>query len=250
MFWIKGIALFAAMSPYHRYQMLFDAVLFDLDYTLFDSEASESEALVKSLEENGIPHSQSTIEDYKAINMSLWKMLEREEIGLDFLRVNRFEQLLNKLGQSKDPQKLADAYTMNLGTCGSFYPGVRDLLEILSENILLGLVTNGVSKTQRLRLEIHDFAKYFDAIVVSGEFGLPKPNPVIFNEALRLLGITSSNNVLMVGDSLSSDMEGARNSGLTSCWLNQTADIDKTTVDVDYHIQSLDQLFDILGISA
>ena len=86
--------------------MLFDAVLFDLDYTLFDSEASESEALIKSLEESGIPHSQSTLADYKAINTSLWKMLEREKIDLDFLRVNRFEQLLNKLGQVVRPSRL------------------------------------------------------------------------------------------------------------------------------------------------
>ena len=237
------------MSPYYLYQMFFDAVLFDLDYTLFDSEASEHEALMKSLEEHGISPSQRTIEDYKAINMSLWKMLEREEIDLDFLRVNRFEQLLEKLDRGNDPQKIADDYTLNLGRSGSFYPGVRDLLEMLSGNILLGIVTNGVSKTQRLRLEIHGYAKYFDAIVVSGEFGSPKPNTSIFNEALRLLGIPASKRVLMVGDSLSSDMEGARNSGLTSCWINQASDVDEAKVGVDYHIQSLDELFEILGIS-
>ena len=227
--------------------MLFDAVLFDLDYTLFDSEVSEREALVRSLEENGISPAQSTIAEYRAINMSLWKMLEREEIGLDFLRVNRFEQLLKKLDCTKDPRKLADAYTLNLGHCGSFYPGVRDLLQMLSGNALLGIVTNGVSDTQRLRLEIHGYAQYFDAIVVSGEFGVPKPNPLIFNEALKILGVAASKRVLMVGDSLTSDMEGAKNSGLSSCWINEASDLDKVAIDVDYHIQSLDQLLEILA---
>ena len=227
--------------------MLFDAVLFDLDYTLFDSEVSEREALVRSLEENGISPAQSTIAEYRAINMSLWKMLEREEIGLDFLRVNRFEQLLKKLDCTKDPRKLADAYTLNLGRCGSFYPGVRDLLQMLSGNVLLGIVTNGVSDTQRLRLEIHGYAQYFDAIVVSGEFGVPKPNPLIFNEALKILGVAASKRVLMVGDSLTSDMEGAKNSGLSSCGINEASDLDKVAIDVDYHIQSLDQLLEILA---
>ena len=227
--------------------MLFDAVLFDLDYTLFDSEVSEREALVRSLEEIGISPAQSTIAEYRAINMSLWKMLEREEIGLDFLRVNRFEQLLKKLDCTRDPRNLADAYTLNLGRCGSFYPGVRDLLQRLSGNVLLGIVTNGVSDTQRLRLEIHGYAQYFDAIVVSGEFGVPKPNPLIFNEALKILGVAASKRVLMVGDSLTSDMEGAKNSGLSSCWINQDSDLDKVAIDVDYHIQSLDQLHEILA---
>ena len=89
--------------------------------------------------------------------------------------------------------------------------------------------------------------KYFDAIVVSGEFGCRNLILLIFNEALKILGITSSKNVLMVGDSLSSDMEGARNSGLSSCWINQASDLDKVAIDVDYHIQSLDQLLEILA---
>ena len=238
------------MYTYYAYQMIFNAVLFDLDYTLFDSETSERDALNLTLFENGITPTETTIQEYKAINLALWKMLEKEKIDLEYLRVNRFEQLLDKMDERKDAQTLADTYTTNLGRCGGFYSGVKDLLEILNGKILLGIVTNGVSKTQRLRLEIHDFEKYFDAIVVSGEFGSPKPNPAIFNEALRLLGITSSKNVVMVGDSLSSDMEGARNSGLTSCWINQATDVDLSKVAVDYHIQSLDQLFEILGIPA
>ena len=75
--------------------MAIDAVLFDLDYTLFDSEASEREALNMTLLDNGVSPTVEAITLYKAINKSLWEMLEREAIDLEYLRVNRFEQLLD-----------------------------------------------------------------------------------------------------------------------------------------------------------
>tara|TARA_B100000131_G_scaffold244574_1_gene237290 strand:- start:556 stop:1248 length:693 start_codon:yes stop_codon:yes gene_type:complete len=228
--------------------MSFNAVLFDLDYTLFDSATSEREALSKSLIENRILPTEIIIEQYKAINGALWKMLEREEIDLEYLRVNRFEQLLQILNEKRDPHELAESYSINLGTCGMFYPEVRPLLERLQHQTKLAIVTNGVSKTQRLRLEIHDYTRYFDAIVISGEFGIPKPNPAIFNQALNLLGLSKDENVMMVGDSLTSDMEGARLSGLVSCWFNPESDRDNNNVEVDYTIQSLSDLVEILNI--
>ena len=99
-----------------------------------------------------------------------------------------------------------------------------------------------------MRLEIHDYERYFNAVVVSGEFGIPKPNPAIFNEALDLLGLSKGDNVIMVGDSLSSDMHGARSSGLISCWLNPEKDSDSTYVNDDYNIQSLNEVVEILNI--
>ncbi|MBN40151.1 MAG: noncanonical pyrimidine nucleotidase, YjjG family [Acidimicrobiaceae bacterium] len=230
--------------------MAIDAVLFDLDYTLFDSEASEREALNMTLLDNGVPPTDKAITLYKAFNKSLWEMLEKEAIDLEYLRVNRFEQLLEALDESKDPKALADTYTTNLGKCGRFYPEVKPLLERLQGKVKLAIVTNGVSETQRLRLEIHDYERYFDAIVVSGEFGIPKPNPAIFNEALNLLGLSEDRNVMMVGDSLSSDMEGARISGLISCWFNPESDRNTADVGVDYTIQSLIELVEILNIGS
>ena len=100
--------------------MSIDAVFFDLDYTLFDSEASEREALNMTLLDNGVPPTDEAIALYKAINRSLWEMLEREAIDLEYLRVNRFEQLLEVLEETKNPKSLADSYTTNLGKCGRF----------------------------------------------------------------------------------------------------------------------------------
>ena len=146
--------------------MIIDAVLFDLDYTLFDSEASEREALNMTLHDYGVPPTDEVITLYKGINKRLWKMLEEEDIDLEYLRVNRFEQLLEVLEETKSAKDLADSYTTNLGKCGRFYPEAKPLLERLHGEVKLAIVTNGVSETQRSRLEIHDYERYFDAVVV------------------------------------------------------------------------------------
>ena len=92
--------------------MIIDAVLFDLDYTLFDSEASEREALNMTLHDYGVPPTDEVITLYKGINKRLWKMLEEEGIDLEYLRVNRFEQLLEVLEETKNPKSLADSLSL------------------------------------------------------------------------------------------------------------------------------------------
>ena len=226
--------------------MRFKAILFDLDYTLFDSETSEQEALAITLTTNGIDPIESTIDRYRAINRSLWKSLEREELTLARLRLKRFEELVNHLRIEADPTVLADMYTRNLGLCGEFYPQAKKILKSIGTRTKLGLVTNGVSETQRSRLNKHDFAKYFDAIVVSGEFGIAKPNPAIFLEMMRLLDLESGPSVLMVGDSLTSDIAGANLSGLSACWFNPAGNTAPNDMTIDYDIRSLDELNKIL----
>lgn len=226
--------------------MRFEAVLFDLDYTLFDSEASEQEALEKTFLASGIEPHEVILRMYRKINHALWKSLEREEITLSRLRVKRFEDLLAQSKLDADPLTLADDYTTNLGFCGHFYPQAKATLQQVGDKTKVGLITNGVSQTQRSRLALHDFEKYFDAIVVSGEFEIAKPNPAIFQEALRLLAIKPGGRVLMVGDSLSSDMAGANLSGLSSCWYNPNNAERPKNIRIDYIINSLDEVLEIL----
>ena len=222
--------------------MQFDAILFDLDHTLFDSASSELEALNKTFSSNGIELLKTTFDLYKSINIDLWKALENEEISLERLRVKRFEDLVSKLELRADPVKLADSYTTNLGLCGHFFPEAETILKDLRNRAKLGLISNGVSETQRTRLQVHDFSKYFDAIVISGELGVAKPNPAIFQEILNLLETNHKDHILMVGDSLSSDMAGAKLSGITACWFNPHRKELPAQSEVDYMVHSLNDL--------
>ncbi len=226
--------------------MSYEIALFDLDYTLFDSKRSEAEAIRQSLAECSIGEIPEMLPIYQSINKDLWEKLENKEISLEKLRVHRFELLLERFSIDLDAHILADAYSRNLGVFGGLLPGALELLQSLESRLILGLVTNGVSVTQRARLENFDIAKYFQTIVISGEFGNPKPSPAMFSEALRALGHTEKASVIMVGDSLSSDMRGAANFGIDSCWYNPLQARKPAGLPVTHVAASFNEIFQIL----
>ena len=94
--------------------MQFDAILFDLDHTLFDSASSELEALDKTFRSNGITPLQGIFDLYKSINIDLWTALENEQITLERLRVKRFEDLVSQLDLHADPHALAELVLLEL----------------------------------------------------------------------------------------------------------------------------------------
>ncbi|MDG2263272.1 MAG: YjjG family noncanonical pyrimidine nucleotidase [Actinomycetota bacterium] len=200
--------------------MGYSCVLFDLDHTLFDSDASERDAYSGAVGGAGVDDPSSIFERYVEINRGLWRQLEAGTIDLERLRVQRFEDLAEHAGIEYDAALVADHYSELLGSCGQLYEGSRPLLDQLRGQVQLGLVTNGVSSTQRARLARTGIADVFDAVVVSGEFGSAKPGRAIFEEVFRQLGEPTRAEVLMVGDSLSSDIAGAAAAGVDSCWFN------------------------------
>ena len=200
--------------------MKYEVALFDLDYTLFDSARSEREALELSFTRFNIEPTPNLLNDYRKINSQLWAEHEKNKISLETLRVKRFEKCLKSIGSNISALEIADSYSSDLGNCGGLLPGAQDLLNSLKGKIKLGLVTNGVGITQRKRIRIFELEQYFDSIVISGEFGSSKPNSPIFEESMRLMGHKSKRNVLMIGDSAASDMAGAQQFGIDSCWFN------------------------------
>ena len=199
---------------------IYTCVLLDLDHTLFDSDASERDAYAGAVGAAGVADPGSLFDLYVEINRGLWRRLEAGTIDLERLRVQRFEELADRAGVEYDAEMVADHYSELLGSCGQLYERSRPLLDALRGRVQLGLVTNGVSSTQRARLDRTGIADVFDAVVVSGEFGSAKPGRAIFEEAFRLLGEPQRAATLMVGDSLSSDIAGATNAGIDSCWFN------------------------------
>jgi HAD superfamily hydrolase (TIGR01509 family) len=107
-----------------------------------------------------------------------------------------------------------------LGTAGGLVEGARELLDDLHGDVRLGLITNGYSEVQRPRLTHFDLSHYFEAVVVSSEIGHAKPSAAFFDHAFTALGSPDPATVLVVGDSLSSDIAGGRNAGTVTCWFN------------------------------
>ncbi len=200
--------------------MSYEVALFDLDSTLFDSALSEELSLKASLEHYSVSFTDEVLSIYKVINTQLWRDFEQNAIELDQLRIKRFTRLCQELNFAIQPSDLADLYEHNLGKFGKLYTGAAELLIQTRKTARTGLITNGLESVQKARLEHFNLYQYFEVILISGECGLAKPDPAIFQSALDLLDHKRKGSVLMIGDSLSSDIAGANNFGIDSCWYN------------------------------
>lgn len=222
----------------------YTALLLDLDHTLLDSDASETLAFERALASAGIADPGRYLPAYGQINRALWARVERGEIIADQVRTVRFEQLIVTTGIDASPEALADAFASGLGAYGELYPGAREVLDALDaeSTVSLALVTNGLSDVQRARIERLGLGRYFDVIAISSELGTAKPAPAIFEIALAGLGAPAKRSALMVGDSLSSDIQGGRNAGIATCWYNPQRRPGGADGLVDHEIATLDTL--------
>jgi 2-haloacid dehalogenase len=220
----------------------YTTVLFDLDHTLLDSDASEALAFEETLRLAGVDDPHQYLPTYIEINRALWAAVERGETRPGQVRTARFEQFVVAVGLDLDPLVLADTYVDGLGAHGELYPGAREMLETIAGPATLALVTNGLSDVQRTRLRRLHIDSYFDAIVISAEVGVSKPAPEIFDITFAMLGMPDKSTVLMVGDSLTSDIQGGNDAGIATCWYNPRERAPGESDRFDYHIQSLRSL--------
>ncbi len=195
-------------------------VLFDFDHTLFDSDASELAAFNTTMLSFGVADPMQFFESYRGINATLWQSVEAGRMRPEEVGVTRFEQLATLAGIDADPLDMATTYIREMGNNGELYPGALELLDRLAGQATLAMVTNAIGTVQRPRIERLGLADYFAAVVISSEVGVSKPHPGIFEAAFAELGSPEPHSTLMVGDSLTSDIQGGVNAGLDTCWYN------------------------------
>ena len=200
--------------------MPYEVVIFDLDFTLFDSELSERQALSATFAKFNINVTDEILRIYRDFNSQLWMEFEKKKIELADLRTERFQRLCEEFDFDLNASGLADIYEKNLGNYGGLYDGAEELLKTAKNESKVALITNGLESVQKARLSNYELEKFFDAILISGECGLSKPDSLIFQQCLDLLGHKDRSSVIMIGDSLSSDIRGANNFGIDSCWFN------------------------------
>ena len=197
--------------------MRYPIVLLDLDHTLLDSAASETAAFAETVRSIDQQPSDELFHCYSTINRALWASVERGELAPDELKLLRFEQFAEAIGADGEPADMASTFTAGLGNNGDLYPGARAVLEQLNEVATLAMITNGLSEVQRRRIDRLDLAQYFDAVIISAEVKTAKPGTEIFDLAFSALGEPERTEALMVGDSLTSDIQGGVNAGINTC---------------------------------
>lgn len=221
--------------------MRYTTLLFDLDHTLFDFDASETAAFSAALYQAGVDVEDGYHERFVTINKALWVRVEAGEITPDDVRTVRFEQLFAEMGVEANARAIADDYTAGLGAYGELYPGARELLKEMAAQVTLALVSNGIGQVVRDKVARLDLDPYFDAIVVSGEIGIAKPHAGFFDVAFERLDHPDKETTLMIGDSLTSDIAGGINYGIDTCWYVPSPS-PTASVTATYRVHSLEEI--------
>lgn len=223
----------------------YDIFLMDADDTLFDYRAAEGNALNALFDDFRYPYSPQVHELYHQINDALWKEFERGNAEKKSLWTLRFDRLLAALGLAGDSCELNRVYLNHLGEQAVLLPGAEAVCAHLAGHVKLYITTNGIACVQRPRLERSGIQQYFSGLFISEEIGFPKPDPRYFSAVLHAIGNPDPARVLVVGDSLSSDIAGGIRSGLDTCWYNPSQTPCPPGVTPVYEISELKQLLSI-----
>lgn len=226
--------------------MKYDVLIFDLDDTLFDFGETEKHALDHSFRAFSFPNGLTEYRaSYKEISKGLWLDLEQGRISLTELKVERFKRLFLQHELSLCPEDFGQTYIENLGREVHMIDGVQDMLTNLS-NCRLVLLTNGFQDVQHARIALSPLNQTFEVIVTSEESGYQKPQAEIFEYVFEKLRISEKQNVLMIGDSLTSDIQGGNNFGIDTCWFNPYNKENLTSIKATYEISNYEELEQIV----
>lgn len=227
--------------------MRYEIIIFDADETLFDFKRSERDAFRNTMLEFDLEYDESRhLKIYHDINTAIWKEFEQGLINQEKLKTERFRRLSGKLNASFDEIAFAKAYMAHLSNASFLYTDSLELIESLYKAFRLSIITNGLAAVQDNRIRKSAIAKYFDDIVISEEVQVAKPDPRIFELALKNMKHRDKSKVLIVGDSLTSDIQGGINFGIDTCWYNPDKIVNGTDIKPTYEISSLMALKAIL----
>ena len=230
--------------------MKYDVLLFDLDDTLFDFGETEKHALDNSFRAFSLPNGLTEYRaSYKEISKGLWNDLEQGRISLSDLKVERFKRLFLQHQLLLSPEDFGQIYIENLGREVHMIEGVQEMLINLSSCRLV-ILTNGFQEVQHARIALSSLNHIFEAIFTSEESGFQKPQKEIFNYVFEKLGISNKRNVLMIGDSLTSDILGGNNFGIDTCWFNPHNIENVTNIKPTYEISNYEELQQIVNQTA
>ena len=200
----------------------YDVLLFDLDYTLLDFDADMLMAFEQLYRHCGfdklIPYTPAMLELYEKHNNKWWERFEAGQCAKSQLFLGRFADFLAETGFSGNPAQMNEDYFAFLGQGGVLYPGAEEMLQLLSNEYPLYIITNGNAGTANTRIGHSGIGSYIKDYFVSEAVGAAKPDPLYFEYVFSHIPGFQKERAVVIGDSLASDIQGAQNAGLDSIW--------------------------------
>lgn len=214
---------------------------------MFDFDKAEKEAISKILSDANVLFDEKKLDQYKSINENLWEKFQLKLINQNRVKSERFKLFFNQIDCKADYKRASENYLVYLSQGSELLPYAEDIIFDLKKNHKLGLLTNGISIVQHTRLKNSKLKNIFDAVVVSGDVGVSKPDPEIFKILTGIANYSEKQNMLIIGDSLTSDIQGGINFGIDTCWYNPNKYINTLSIQPTYEISDLRILYDIVN---
>ena len=227
---------------------MFKVILWDVDATLLNFEKAEEAGIRGCFEKYNLGEcTDEMLENYKGINRGYWQAMERGEIEKPVLLVKRFEDFLNAYGlDSSVAAGFNELYQILLGETVVFYENALETVQAFKGKVLQCAVTNGTKVAQDGKLRNSGLDKEFDRVFISEVVGIEKPNKGFFDAVFAEIGEYAKDEVLIVGDSLTSDIQGGVNAGTKTCWFNPKGAENTSALKPDYEIRDIGEVPEIV----
>lgn len=225
----------------------FTTILWDVDGTLLDFIYSQRYALTKCFENIGRDVNEEILNRYSQINEFFWKRHELGEITKEQLLTGRFLQLFEEYDiKGVDVKAFREEYQEGLGSVYSYIDDSLTICKSLQGRVKQYVVTNGVTSSQLNKLKLSGFYDIMEELFISEQIGAPKPHKEYFDYCFSRIEEKDKRKILLVGDSISSDIKGGINAGIATCWYRQEGTENHTEFRPDYEISDLHQIYSIL----
>lgn len=222
-------------------------ILWDIDGTLLNFEEAEKHAIRACFAQFGLGEcTDSMLVDYSAINRIYWQKLERGEMRKPDILIGRFATFFEKYGLDLGCAPAFNAqYQIALGDTVCFNPNGLEVVTSLQSKVKQYAVTNGTKVAQQRKLERSGLNQLLDGVFISEDLGIEKPGIGFFHRVWEKIGRFDPSEVMIVGDSLTSDIQGGNNAGILCCWFNPEGKENAAKLRIDYEIKDLTQILSI-----
>lgn len=223
-------------------------LLWDIDGTILNFEKAEKRAIRTLFEKFNLGEcTDEMLSHYIEINKKYWKLLECGKMEKERILVERFEEFFLKEGIRTDvASEFNKAYQLALGDTIVFNDDALEIIKAQKKNYQIIIVTNGTAIAQKKKLERSGLDKIADNIFISEEVGYEKPSIHFFERVIAKAGIDDVSQAVIIGDSLTSDIQGGVNAGIDTCWYNPKEDVNDTNLKPTYIIKNLHELCEIV----
>lgn len=223
-------------------------LLWDIDGTLLDFIAAEKAAIKKLFSEYNLGEcSDEAIKRYSEINKAYWEKLERKELTKQEILIKRFEDFFAEQGvDTAIAPQFNEEYQIRLGDTIVFRDNGYEVVKSFCGKVKQYAVSNGTIRAQSRKLKLSGLGDLFDGIFLSEELGAEKPDIVFFEKVFEKIKPADKSQVMIIGDSLTSDIRGGNNAGILTCWYNPEHKPLQGDFKIDFEIENLNKIKQII----